>query len=106
MPDQVLADKSRNKVVTVIVPLLHAQCYRDISPCTNRLKLLWMQLFCEKFIPAALVDQQGDRLGTRRNQAGGIPGLPLFPVSTEIGAETTLAPATGDRVANRGEGRN
>ena len=59
----------------------------------------------QEFVGIALVDQDVADARAGAHQAGRVPGFPGAAIVTEIGAETSLAPGTGDRVGDRRERR-
>ena len=60
-----------------------------------------IKLLGQKFVGGAMIDQRRGQWRPGVDQAGGVPGLFVFP---EVGAETALSPWAGDRVADRREG--
>ena len=86
-------------VLFALLPLLGTWF---VSP----LQVLRIQLIGQEFVRRALVDEQRHGLGARFDEAGGIVGLPAFPVVAQVGAETALAPAAHHRVVDGREGRH
>src|SRR3989339_2051165 len=76
MKRQMLADEGRNEVIAVVVAVLHPQLERNVARGAGRLQILREQLFGEKLVAGAMVDQRRWQRRAGLDQAGGVPGFP------------------------------
>jgi len=103
---EVFADEGGDEVIAVVVALLPAQGQRKVAGGANPFERCRVQLLGQKLIGGALIDQQGNGLRSRLDQAGGIVIGPCLAMVAQIGFETALPPAAGHRVTDRREGGN
>ena len=100
---QMLPNKRADEVITVIVPLMIAQCQRLTGVTTGLFQRFGEELCGQELVVESLVDEQIGDAVPGLEQSGGVVGLPVLLIFAEVVAECFLSPRAAYRCTDRCE---